>query len=152
VIAAVGRQSGKSDVACRVALHTALLRPDLDAATCRRKRRTVLIVAQGLAMSQPMLRHARDVLDGSPVLRGCLRRATSDELELRSLAGAEVTLRVVPASGVGEGHALGETSCWPNSTRRPPTATPKASSTRLRSSSRRAYGIPTFTPSASACS
>jgi hypothetical protein len=48
-------------------------------------------------------------------------------------------------AAVAKASAAGARSCWPASMSRPPTSTPKASSSRSRSFKRRAYGIPTFT-------
>ncbi len=94
-VLALGRRSGKTLLAAKVALHHCLLRPDLDRFA---KLRYALVVAARQDQANELLRVAGEIVNASPMLQACMYAETATELRFRTLGGAKTTLRAVPTS------------------------------------------------------
>jgi len=80
VIAAAGRQSGKSLIAAALLVWNMLLRPDLDELTAQMTRRHGLCVANSQAQATIVLNYARNLIEQSPLLRTRLIRSDNERL------------------------------------------------------------------------
>lgn len=74
----IGRRSGKSTLAALVALHSCLLRPDLDAAAPMGSH--AIVVSVNLKSARHVVGVARDLVQRSPLLASLVERDSLDEI------------------------------------------------------------------------
>jgi hypothetical protein len=98
---ALGRRSGKTTLAAVVALHNALLRPDLDALVRPGERRYAVGVATNLAQARLLVNAARSLVERSPLLAPLIESAAEDELTFALPSGARTGIRAFPCSSRG---------------------------------------------------
>jgi phage terminase large subunit-like protein len=103
---ACGRRGGKTMLASVVCLYDLLFRPDLDKLVRRGEVRHSVAIATNAEQSRVLIRSARLIVDGSPLLRGLLRSDTADELVFER-DGVVTALRAMPCSSRGiRGYAV----------------------------------------------
>jgi hypothetical protein len=97
VVAAAGRQGGKSSGAAATGIWNCTMRDDLDAILPRGRRRYVLVAAPGEAQSREFIRVAAGMVEASPVLAP-LATVRSDEIEFILASGRRTVIRALPAN------------------------------------------------------
>jgi len=96
-----GRRGGKTFLASIVALADVLLRPDLDALVRPGEVRYAVAVATNHEQARVLIRSAKLIVEGSPLLRGLLKSETADELLFELADGSLTALRAFPCSSRG---------------------------------------------------
>ncbi len=97
---ACGRRGGKTMLASIVCLYDALFRPDLDGLVRPGEVRHSIAIATNAEQSRVLIRSAKLIVDGSPLLRPLLRSDTADELVF-DCDGVVTALRAMPCSSRG---------------------------------------------------
>src|SRR5581483_3503570 len=93
----IGRRSGKSTLAALVALHSCLLRPDLDALAGAAGGSHAVIVATNLKQARHVVAVAAEIVQRSPLLASMVDRVALDEIKFRN----GTVLAAFPASSRG---------------------------------------------------
>ena len=94
---AIGRQAGKSTLGAIAAVHSATLRPDLDAMLPRGRTRYALAAAPSEDQSREFVRLCAALIDASPLLAP-LATVKADEIRFELASGARTCIRAMPAN------------------------------------------------------
>jgi hypothetical protein len=99
----VGRRSGKSTLAALVALHSCLLRPDLDAMAGSTGGSHAIAIATNLKQARHLIGVAREIVQVSPLLSSMLN---SDTLDSLTFSNGTVFAAFPASSRGGRGRAV----------------------------------------------
>jgi len=94
---AVGRQSGKSTLAALLAVHNAVLRPDLDAMIPRGRTRYVLVASPSEDQSREFVGLCAGIVEASPLVAP-LAEVKADRIDFRLRSGAHTAIRALAAN------------------------------------------------------
>jgi hypothetical protein len=98
VVAAAGRQGGKTSAAVATAIWGATLRDDLDGEMRRGQIRYALICAPREDQARELIQVAAGMIDASPVLRALAPVVRADRIDFTLPSGARTAIRALPAN------------------------------------------------------
>jgi hypothetical protein len=97
----LGRRSGKTTMSGLVCVHSATLRPDLDALVRPGETRYAIAVATNQRQARLIVNAARSIVESSPLLAPLMVTSNADELRFELPSGARTAVAAFPCDSRG---------------------------------------------------